>query len=95
MTKRRVLWELFYRMFAISAFVLGGGFAIIAVAAWAFAGMSAWTRSSAGDVGFDLLAACILAVAAAGLLARKLSAIQVVLGGAIVAVAGRIVFFSC
>lgn len=69
--------------------------ALMVVAAWAFAGMSAWTRSSAGDVGFDLLAACILAVAAAGLLARKLSAIQVVLGGAIVAVVGRIVFFSC
>lgn len=40
----RVLWTLFWRMFVISAFVLGGGFAIIAVADEVFSKKLRWTE---------------------------------------------------
>lgn len=44
MSKARVLWTLFVRMLLISTFVLGGGFAIIAVADEVFSKRMKWTE---------------------------------------------------
>ena len=61
------------------------------VAAWAFAGMSAWTYSSSGAVECDFLAAVILAASAVAVISRRLSVVQIVFASAAVAVAGRAV----
>lgn len=44
MNRARIVWTLFWRMFVISAFVLGGGFAIIAVADELFSKKLKWTK---------------------------------------------------
>jgi len=65
--------------------------ALMVVAAWAFAGMSAWTYSSSGAVECDFLAAVILAASAVAVISRRLSVVQIVFASAAVAVAGRAV----
>ena len=44
MHKPKILWELFWEMFKIASFVVGGGFAIIAVADEVFAKRKKWTE---------------------------------------------------
>lgn len=63
--------------------------ALMIVAAWAFAGMSVWTRVSEGGIRFHPLAICIFALTIFAMLSRKVGVVALVFGSAVAGVLGK------